>query len=127
MEHGRVLHEKRAQGQKQMNANSQEDFSTFEYLLGRAKSALPLFGGSLAVDRRATSAGPSCVNNKSLVENPFSASGGGKRRSSTNFDWPNVPGDFLCLVHCKLLVVSRYPRVVEAECNATIVRPLCSA
>ena len=71
MEHGRVLHEIRAQGQKQMNDNSQEDFSTFEYLPGRAKSALPLSGGSLAVDRRATSAGPSCVNNKSLVETVF--------------------------------------------------------
>lgn len=56
---------------KQMNDDSQEDLSTFVYHPGRAKSALPLSGGSLAVDRHATSAGLSCVNNKSLLETVF--------------------------------------------------------
>lgn len=104
-----------------MNDNSQEDFSTFEYLLGRAKSALPLSGGSLAVDRSATTAGPSCVNNKSLVENPFSASGGGKGGVPLVSICLLYPGFFYVLVHCFAKLS------VSAECSATDVRPLSSA
>lgn len=101
-----------------MNDDSHEDFSTFVYHPGRAKSALPLSGGSLTVDRHATSAGLPCVHNKSVeTGNRFLHPGVGRGGSSPQFICLQYSGIFDLFVYRKCAsVVQRAPG--SAECSA---------